>query len=165
MACGRRCGGRTLRRARCWTRWRPTTGASNRPAVALRSAGDRYAGSHGDDARADLVAALYDLAAVLFPHLDREVEEAMPVVSSTITNGEWRAIEQKYNIKPKSLAQLGFEGHWLLDGIDPAGYDVVIHAVPAVPRFILLHGFARAYRRRAAAVWQHDHAAWGAVAR
>ncbi|MEO6714178.1 MAG: hemerythrin domain-containing protein [Mycobacteriales bacterium] len=134
-------------------------------AAALRSAGERYAGTHGDDARADLVVALDDLAAVLFPHLDREVEEAMPVVSSTITNGEWRAIEQKYNIKPKSLAQLGFEGHWLLDGIDPAGHDVVTHTVPAVPRFILLHGFARAYRRRAAAVWLHDNAANGAVAR
>lgn len=134
-------------------------------AAALRSAGEGYAGSSGDDARADLVVALDDLAAVLFPHLDREVEEAMPVVSSTITDGEWQAIEQKYNIKPKSLAQLGFEGHWLLDGIDPEGYDVVTHTVPAIPRFILLHGFARAYRRRAAAVWQHDQSVRRAPAR
>ena len=134
-------------------------------AAVLRSAGERYAASSDDDARADLMAALDDLAAVLFPHLDREVAEAMPVVSATITHGEWRAIEQRYNIKPKSLAQLGFEGHWLLDGIDPAGYDVVVHAVPAVPRFILLHGFARAYRRRQAAVWQPDQTAAGAAAR
>ena len=35
-----------------------------------------------------------------------------------------------------------------------AGYWVVVHTVPAVPRFILLHGFARAYRRRARARWQ-----------
>jgi hypothetical protein len=27
-----------------------------------------------------------ELAAVLFPHLDREVEEAMPVVSASITH-------------------------------------------------------------------------------
>jgi hypothetical protein len=133
-------------------------------AAALKSAGERYVRSDDDDARAHLVQALDELAAVLFPHLDREVEEAMPVVSSAITHGEWRAIEQKYNIKPKSLAQLGFEGHWLLDGIDPAGYDVVTHAVPPVPRFILLHGFARAYRRRVAAVWQPDHAVRGATA-
>jgi hypothetical protein len=49
---------------------------------------------------------------------------------------------------------LGIEGHWLLDGIDAEGYQVVVHTVPAVPRFILLHGFARAYRRRAQARWQ-----------
>jgi hypothetical protein len=67
---------------------------------------------------------------------------------------QWHAVEQQYNIKPKSLAQLGMEGHWLLDGIDPEGYQVVVHTVPAVPRFILLHGFARAYRRRAQARWQ-----------
>jgi len=41
------------------------------------------------------------------------------------------------------------EGHWLLDGIDAEGYQVVVHTVAAVPRFILLHGFARAYQRRA----------------
>jgi len=54
---------------------------------------------------------------VLFPHLDPEVAEAMPVVSASITQAEWQAAEQEYNIKPKSLAQLGMEGHWLLDGI------------------------------------------------
>jgi hypothetical protein len=134
-------------------------------AAALRSAGERYAATSGEESRAALVAAVDDLITVLVPHLDREVEEAMPVVSATITDGEWRAIEQKYNIKPKSLAQLGFEGHWLLDGIDRAGYDVVTHTVPAVPRFILLHGFARAYRRRAAAVWQPDHQVGRAAAR
>jgi hypothetical protein len=101
-----------------------------------------------------LVAALDALTSVLLPHLDREVEEAMPVVSASITRAQWHAVEQQYNIKPKSLAQLGMEGHWLLDGIDPEGYQVVVHTVPAVPRFILLHGFARAYRRRAQARWQ-----------
>jgi hypothetical protein len=67
---------------------------------------------------------------------------------------EFLHAHHKYNIKPKSLAQLGMEGHWLLDGIDPEGYQIVVHTVPAVPRFILLHGFARAYRRRAQARWQ-----------
>jgi hypothetical protein len=133
-------------------------------AAALRSAGVRYAASSADDARVALVEALDDLAAVLFPHLDREVAEAMPIVSATLTDDESRAIEQKYNIKPKSLAQLGFEGHWLIDGIDPTGYDVVVHTVPAVPRFILLHGFARAYRRRQAAVWQPENPVAGAAA-
>ena len=134
-------------------------------AAALRAAAGRYAASDDDSARAGLVAALDDLAVVLFPHLDREVAEAMPVVSATITHDEWRAIEQRHNIKPKSLPQLGFEGHWLLDGIDPAGRDVVVHAVPAVPRFILLHGFARSYRRRMAAVWHPDRTIAGTATR
>jgi hypothetical protein len=133
-------------------------------AEALRAAGQRYAAPAGEDARADLVGALDHLITVLFPHLEREVEEAMPVVSETITHGEWRAIEQKYNVKPKSLSQLGFEGHWLLDGIDEEGYGVVVHTVPPIPRFILLHWFARAYRRRAEAVWQPAVAARGTVA-
>jgi hypothetical protein len=123
-------------------------------AAALTAAGQRYAATSADEPRAELVSALDALATVLFPHLDREVEEAMPVVSASITKAEWDAVEQTYFVKPKSLAQLGMEGHWLLDGIDAEGYQVVVHAVPAVPRFILLHGFARAYRRRARERWQ-----------
>jgi hypothetical protein len=134
-------------------------------AKALRAAGAGYATSTGDAARVELVAAIDELGTVLFPHLDREVEEAMPVVSQTITNDEWRAIEQEHNIKPKRLSQLGFEGNWLLDGIDPEGYDVVTHVVPPIPRFVLLHGFARSYRRRTAAVWQPDDSAVGAPTR
>lgn len=134
-------------------------------AEALRAAGQRYAATTGDDVRAQMVAALDDLATVLFPHLDREVEEAMPVVSEAITHGEWRAIEQKHNIKPKSLSQLGFEGHWLLDGVDNESRDVVIHTVPPIPRFILLHGFARTYRLRVQPVWQREGAVVGTAAR
>jgi hypothetical protein len=134
-------------------------------ARALSSAGRRYAETAGDDARRELVAALDALAAVLFPHLDREVDEAMPVVSESLTRADWQAVEQQYNIKPKSLAQLGMEGHWLLDGIDAEGYDVVVHTVPAVPRFILLHGFAWPYRRRARARWEPDTAAQAALTR
>lgn len=128
-------------------------------AQALASAGRRYAGTAADEARTELAMALDDLAAVLFAHLDREVEEAMPVVSASISDADWRAVEQRYNIKPKSLAQLGMEGHWLLDGIDPESYDVVVHTVPAIPRFILVRGFARTYRRRARAIWEPDTAA------
>ncbi len=52
-----------------------------------------------------------------------------------------------------------------LDGIDAAGYQVVVHTVPAVPRFILLHGFARAYRRRAQVRWQSGSSVERAAAR
>ena len=45
---------------------------------------------------------------------------------------------------------------WLLEGIDAEGYDVVVHKVPAVLRFILIHGFGRAYRREAEARWTPD---------
>ncbi len=107
-----------------------------------------------DEPRAELIAALDALVAVLFPHLEREVDEAMPVVSASITQAEYHAWEQAYAIKPKSIRQLGMEGHWVLDGIDPEGYQVVVHVVPPVPRFILLHGFARAYRRQARERWQ-----------
>lgn len=134
-------------------------------AVALRTAAQSYASSDGETQRVALLEALEELATVLFGHLDREVAEAMPVVASTLTQGEWHAIDQEHNIKSKSLRQLGFEGHWLLDGIDAEGYTVVTQVVPPLPRFILLHGFARSYRRRMTAVWQPDRASADATPR
>jgi hypothetical protein len=125
----------------------------------LTEAGRRYAATATDETRLVLVAALDELTAVLLPHLDREVEEAMPVVSASITHAEWRAIEQRYNIKAKSLPQLAMEGHWVLEGLDPESYQVVVHTVPPLARFVLVHGFAGAYRRRARARWQPDAAA------
>lgn len=125
-------------------------------ATALRSAGERYA--TGDATAEELVAALDALSAELLPHLDREVADAMPVVSASLTQGEWHVIDQRYNIGPKSMSELGFEGHWLLDELDDEGREVVVHTVPAIPRFILLHGFARSYQRRMAAVWGPDRA-------
>ena len=58
----------------------------------------------------------------------------MPLVSVSITAAEWHAVDQQYFIKPKSLPQLGFEGHWLLDGLDPERSQVVVHQVPPIPR-------------------------------
>jgi hypothetical protein len=133
-------------------------------ATAVDAAG-RYADSADDGARVELLAALGALAAVLVPHLEREVEEAMPVVSAHLTHAEWLAWDRQYNVKSKSLTQLGREGHWLLDGIDPEGYALVVGLVPAVPRFILVHGFARAHRRRVAAWWRPPVAAHNAEAR
>jgi len=111
--------------------------------------------SHGDgDGRVErLVAALDRLAEVLLPHLRREEDEMMPVVSSVVTNREWRALEKKYNLEPKSFVELGREGHWLIDDANPEDRWAVVGLVPAIPRFILLHGFARSYRRQAAARW------------
>jgi hypothetical protein len=123
-----------------------------------------YTATTSGSARVALVEALDDLIEVLLPHLDREVAEAMPVVAASITNREWDAVEQEYNIKPKSTRQLAMEGHWLLEGIDAEGYDVVVHKVPAALRLILLHGFGRAYRRQARARWTSDTSLVGAPA-
>ena len=77
----------------------------------------------------------------------------MPVVSSVLTNREWRALEDKHNLEPKSFVELGLEGHWLIDDADQEDRQAVLDLVPTIPRFLLLHGFARSYRRRAAACW------------
>jgi len=60
------------------------------PAVeGLRAAAARWAAS--DTERAALLEALTALEDVLLPHLEREEDEAMPVVSATITHREWHA--------------------------------------------------------------------------
>jgi hypothetical protein len=112
-----------------------------------------YATTTDDASRLALREALEQLDVVLAPHLAREVAEAMPVVAASLTRREWEDIEQKHNVRTKSTRQLALEGHWLLDGVDAEGRDVVVHLVGPVPRFVLLHGFARMYRRRIAACW------------
>lgn len=109
--------------------------------------------------REGLLAALAGLCEVLLPHLQREELEAMPVVAATISDEEYHAIEHEYFVKPKGFNELGAEAHWVIDGLDPAGRDLILHVVPAVPRFILLHAFARSYRRKAALLWGDGPAA------
>ena len=77
----------------------------------------------------------------------------MPLASRLVTAAEWHAIEKEHNLDPKSTSELGFEGHWLIDGATPADRSIVLGLVPPVPRFVLLHGFARRYRRHADACW------------
>ena len=120
-------------------------------AVEHEAAGYRISDDGGQ--RAALLAALERLQVVLLPHLRREEDEAMPIASSSLTSAEWRAIENEYNLEPKSFVQLGREGHWLIDDLSPADRDTVLHLVPAVPRFILLHGFGPSYRRQKQACW------------
>lgn len=105
------------------------------------------------DEREPLVAALDALTTVLYPHLRREEDEVMPVVSRVVTAGEWDAIEREHNLDGKSMAQLGREGHWLIDGADAADRARVIGLVPPVPRLLLLHGLGPAYRRYVRAWW------------
>ena len=100
-----------------------------------------------------LVAALDRLSQDLLPHLQREEDELMPIVSSVVTAAEWRALEHKYNLESKSFVELGREGHWLIDDASAEDRRFVLDLVSPVQRFILLHGFAHSYRRHAAACW------------
>ena len=122
-------------------------------AEACEAAANNYGSGTSDATRVELLEALRGLCDVLLPHLEREEDETMPLVSVSVTAAEWRAVDQQYYIKPKSLSELGFEGHWLLDGLDPERSQIVVHQVPLIPRFVLVHGFARRYRRRATACW------------
>lgn len=103
--------------------------------------------------RAAIVDAIDDLCGVLLPHLEREEIEVMPVVSRVVTNAEWQDIEQRHNLDGKSMAQLGEEGHWLIDDATAEDRARVLGLVPSVPRFALVHGFGPSYRRRARARW------------
>lgn len=122
-------------------------------AGACLHAARAYGADAADDARAALHDALRELCATLLPHLEREEHVVMPVVSLAVADEEWRAVDQQYFVKPKSFAELGFEGHWLLDGLDPERSRVVVHQVPALARVVLVRGFARRYRRHATACW------------
>ena len=77
----------------------------------------------------------------------------MPIVATTLTNARWESFNQEHYVKPKSTAELGREGHWLIDSLDPAGYKIVVGNVPPIPRFVLLHAFAGPYARACAARW------------
>lgn len=109
-----------------------------------------------DPARVDLHAALGALSEVLLPHLRREEDDAMPLVAAILSDAQWNAWDQKHNVKGKSLPQLGREGHWLMDSLDPARYQVLIHLVPPPARLLIVKGFARSYRKACALRWGPD---------
>ncbi len=119
----------------------------------VKPAARRYGAEPSGAAASGLMAALQDLCTTLLPHLEREEAELVPIISVTMSAAEWHAIEQEYYVGPKSMAELGFEGHWLLDGLDAERADVVTHTVPALARLVLVRGFAGRYRRHAVACW------------
>ncbi len=102
-----------------------------------------------DDACMRATAALDVLEAALLAHLREEEDEAMPIVARLVTAAEWKALEKEHNLDPKSMADLGFEGHWLIDSATDADRAIVLGLVPPIPRYMLLHGFARRYRTHA----------------
>jgi hypothetical protein len=128
------------------------------PAIAaLEEAAQAY--RNDGSTREQLLAGLARLSSVLLPHLEREELDMMPVVAATISDVEYRALEHEHFVKPKSFRELGAEGHWIIDGLPPDEQQVILLAVPAVPRFVLLHGFARSYRRKATLLWGDGPAA------
>lgn len=124
------------------------------PAItAVETAADAYGDDGSSAARAELLGSLRSLHDPLAAHLRREEDEAMPVVSACLSDAEWRGIEKEHNLAGKSFAQLGLEGHWLIDGVPAEDREVVLGVVPAIPRHLLVLGFARSYRRRRDACW------------
>ena len=101
----------------------------------------------------ELDAALGRLSEVLLPHLAREEQEMMPVVSASITEREWRHWDEEFNLKPKGMLALAQEGHWIIDGLDPAGREHIEHLVPPVPRFVLVRLLGGRYRRKRSTLW------------
>jgi hypothetical protein len=127
--------------------------ASVAPALAeVRTAAATFTTTADDRARVELADALTRLTAVLLPHLERE-EAAMPTVSTVVTAAEWRAIDREHFLDGKSTAELAFEGHWLLDGLDADRAEVVTHQVGPLTRVVLVHAFAARYRKHAIACW------------
>lgn len=87
------------------------------PAVAaVESAASQLPVGASDDVTERTITALDELAAVLLPHLRAEEDHAMPITARLVTMAEWQAIEKKHNLDPKSMSDLGFEGHWRLPG-------------------------------------------------
>jgi hemerythrin-like domain-containing protein len=115
----------------------------------------RYRADAG--AREELATALDELSGPLLAHLAREEDEAMPVVAASISRAEWRQWDREFNpTKGRSVRSLAMEGHWLMDGLDPARYAVLVGLVPAPVRLVLVRGFARAYRAACARRWGPD---------
>jgi hypothetical protein len=78
--------------------------------------------------------------------LSRAIEEAA-------IDAEWRDWEHVHNVKGKSPRYLARRAHWLMDGLDPDRCQVIVHLVPPPARLVIVHGFARSYRRACAAQW------------
>jgi hypothetical protein len=107
----------------------------------------------GGGPAAPVLDAIDLLEANLLPHLRREEDEMMPVVSASLTQRGWNAYDQKENIEGRSPLRLGIVGHWLLDGLTPDEAELVTGLVPPVKRFVLVHAIGPIYRRQARRRW------------
>ncbi len=122
----------------------------------VATSADRYRNDGSDLARTAFLDDVNALADVLLPHLRTEEDEAMPAVSASITEAEWSAWDKSNNVRGKSIPQLASDGHWLMDGLDPVRYQVLVHLVPAPVRVVILRGYAGRYRKACATRWGPD---------
>jgi uncharacterized protein YndB with AHSA1/START domain len=120
--------------------------------TGLADAAAAYAVSAG--ARERAVQALDQLSGVLLPHLQREEDQMMPLVSAAITEAEWRKWDQQYNVKPLRPLPLADTGLWIMDSLSPADRAQVTALVPPVPRWIITTFLSGRYRRAAYRRWQ-----------
>jgi uncharacterized protein YndB with AHSA1/START domain len=97
--------------------------------------------------------ALDRLEGTLLPHLQREEDQMMPVVSATLTQREWAEYDHEQNTQGRSSIRLGMLGHWLIDGLTPAQAQLVTGLVPPVQRFVLVRAIGPLYRRQARRRW------------
>jgi hypothetical protein len=123
------------------------------PAMAgLEEAAAEYGRSAAG--RAAVLTAIGRLHEVLLPHLRREEDEMMPLVSAAITDAQWQEIEQQYNVKPLSPMELADTGLWILDGLQGEERAKVEGLVRPVPRFVITRVLSGRYRRAAFRRWR-----------
>ena len=110
-------------------------------------------------APAELLTAIDELGSVLYPHLRREEEEAMPLVASSITAADWHTWDEKHNIKGLAFGELATTGLWTLDGQDPVSHALMSQVVPRPVLFVITTVFGPRYRRKTARLWGGTRAA------
>lgn len=123
------------------------------PAMEQVAEAARAFRSAGTIATTDVLAAIDALEAVLYPHLAREENEAMPVVAASITATDWHRWDQEHNIKGRSFRELAAAGLWTLDGQDPASHALMRQVVPRPAMFVIDKVFGPRYRAKSARLW------------
>ena len=104
------------------------------------------------DSRAALVAAIDRLTGEMWPHLDREETDLMPLVSATLSAAQWQEFEK--SAKPPFATRVLAEYlNWFLEDLDPVRRRKVLKGLPAPIGLISTRVFGRGYRRRAAVRW------------
>jgi hemerythrin-like domain-containing protein len=120
---------------------------------AAERAAERYARSA--DARVVLAADLETLSGVLLPHLRREEDDMMPVVSTSITEQQWRDWEQTAAKPPRR--ELPFTANWLMDSLDAGDHALVAALIRRgagpVGRWLVTSILVRGYRKAMFRCW------------
>ena len=121
--------------------------------AAAERAAERYARSA--DAREELAAELGTLSGVLLPHLRREEDDMMPVVSASITEQQWRDWEQTAAKPPRR--ELPFTANWLMDSLDADDHALVAAVIRRgagpVGCWIVTNILVRGYRKAMFRCW------------